>query len=424
MDMQHNLIRSRGLGIYIHIPFCVRKCAYCDFLSGPADENLREEYVKQLCREIALYVPDPAWDEKAEPHQAVSIFLGGGTPSILTGEQISRILSAVRKKFVLPGEAQSKSHASGESGAAPAREREVPEITVECNPGTLDEEKLRTMRQAGVNRLSIGLQSADDKELAMLGRIHRWQDFADSFHLARKTGFEDINVDLMSGLPGQTRATWRYTLEKVLSLRPEHISAYSLIIEENTPFYERYHEDDLQRSRGEEPAVLPSEETERQMYEDTEQMLAQYGMHRYEISNYALEGYESLHNSGYWQRREYIGFGLGASSQTGKQRYKKTDSLKDYLRGDFRAYDQQQLTIEDEMEETMFLGLRMMRGVSEKDFKQQFGADLMQVYGDVILRLEEQRLAVRSGGRLRLTGKGIDVSNMVLAQFLLDSPLL
>ena len=430
VSIMENPAREKELGIYIHIPFCVRKCAYCDFLSAPADSRVREQYVRQLCREIEVFSwpassartgnTDAGEDLASEGRKAEtaagleaysvsSIFLGGGTPSVLNGEQIGRILQTVRKRFL-----------RDDHGGASVLPR--PEITVECNPGTLTEEKLLCMKRAGVNRLSLGLQSADDKELAALGRIHRWQDFLDSYYLAREHGFANINVDLMSALPGQSRESWQRTLENVLSLTPppEHISAYSLIIEEQTPFFEKYHEDDMRRSRGETPEVLPSEEEEREMYEDTQRILSAHGLERYEISNYARPGFESVHNSGYWQRREYLGFGLGASSQTGRMRYKKTDSLADYLSGNFAAYDLHLLTREDEMEETMFLGLRMMQGVSERDFEERFGEGLLQVYGPVIESLQEQGLVRLAGGRLQLTKRGIDVSNVVLAGFLLD----
>lgn len=400
MTLQH---KQNELGIYIHIPFCVQKCAYCDFLSAPADADTKERYVQALLQEIRSF------DEKNTEYRVVSVFLGGGTPSALQADQLRRILQTVREQFVLQRDA---------------------EITVECNPGTLDREKLLVMKENGVNRLSIGVQSLHDHELRALGRIHDRETFLKNYRMARALGYDNINIDLMSGLPGQTVADWKATLEEAVALAPEHISAYSLIIEEGTPFYEWYHMQDEERARtgtissegrGTFPA-LPDEESEREMYRMTQEILAEAGICRYEISNYAKPGRESLHNSGYWTRREYIGFGLGASSMLKNTRFKNTDVLKAYLAGKtIETESVEVLTKEAQMEETMFLGLRMMQGVSENAFASIYKTTMQEVYGEILERMKRQALMERSeDGRWYLTEEGINVSNAVMAEFLLD----
>lgn len=399
------------MGIYVHIPFCVRKCKYCDFLSAPAKEAVRRAYVKRLKEEIYRF-------EGQERYETVSVFFGGGTPSLLEGEQIGEIIEELEKKFRFGTIREAKEKRMGEP------EDGRPEITVECNPGTLTREKLRIYREWGVNRLSLGLQSADNEELRRLGRIHNWEEFRENYEQAQAAGFCNINVDLMSALPGQTLDSWERTLKKVLELKPKpkHISAYSLIIEEGTPFYEMYGEGRGEEGSdlGERYAPLPDEDTEREMYYRTEQILREAGLCRYEISNYACPGWESVHNCGYWLRREYVGFGLGASSQLGKLRYKNTDCLEDYLKGDFSKKELQVLTKDQEIEETMYLGLRMVQGVNLKWFAETFGVSAEIIYKKELESLKRQGLIQIEGGRLRLTPLGIDVSNRVLAEFLLE----
>ncbi|MBO5094983.1 MAG: oxygen-independent coproporphyrinogen III oxidase [Lachnospiraceae bacterium] len=377
---------KKALSVYIHIPFCLRKCLYCDFLSAPAGEQERDAYVRALCGEIR------AEAEHYKEYMVTTVFLGGGTPSLLSGKQLARIFDVLREHYAFSGK---------------------PEITVEMNPGTITEEKLLHYAKSGVNRVSIGLQSADNTELARLGRIHTWEEFLAGYELCREVGFRNINVDLMSALPGQTFASYLETLRKVTALRPEHISAYSLIIEEGTPFYEMYAEE------GE--AALPDEETERAMYEETKRLLGDCGYRRYEISNYALPGYECAHNCVYWQRGDYVGFGLGAASMTGGRRWSNVRSLSDYMELPDGAKKTAFCTLseDDQMEETMFLGLRMMRGVSEASFSYAFHRPLDAVYGKVIEKHCAQGLLTRENGAVRLTDRGIDVSNYVLADFLL-----
>lgn len=363
----------KPLELYIHIPFCIRKCAYCDFLSAPAGEHIRVTYVEQLLEEIrqSVYL--------SEKYEVTTVFFGGGTPSILEGKQIRSILKLLKSQFHFQEDA---------------------EITIEANPGTADKEKLSQYRQAGINRISFGLQSSDNEELKLLGRIHTWEQFLESFRLAREAGFENINVDLMSALPGQTVESYRSTLRRVLALKPEHISAYSLIIEEGTPFYEKY---------GEHPELLPSEEDERQMYYDTKQILHAHGYERYEISNYARAGYACRHNLGYWERADYKGFGLGAASLLENVRYSNQTDLQKYLEGNFLE-SEERLTEQAVREEYFFLGLRKTDGVDPGIYRKH--------YEKLFEKLQMQQLLDEKNGKIYLTEKGIDVSNYVLAQFL------
>ena len=382
----------KELELYLHIPFCVKKCNYCDFLSAPAGEETRAAYVDALLEEIRGF-------DEPEGYEVVTVFFGGGTPSILPGQAIFRIMEALREKF------------SFRKGA---------EITLEANPGTVDKEKLSFYKKAGINRLSFGLQSADAEELKKLGRIHTWEKFLESFQLAREAGFSNINVDLMSALPGQTKESWEKTLRQVLALQPEHISAYSLIIEEGTPFYQLYEKDVERRDAGEEPELIPSEEEERAMYEATGMILKEQGYLHYEISNYAKPGCECRHNLGYWQRRDYLGFGLGASTLLNPVRYKNTEDLEAYLGGDFSKKEFFVLTKDNQIEETMFLGLRVLEGVSKEQFREQFSCELRVVYRKELEKLEKEGLLEEEGDFVRLTGRGIDLSNPVLAEFLLS----
>lgn len=406
------MTKQKALELYIHIPFCVKKCNYCDFLSVPAGADVRRSYVDSLLEEIRRQ------GIFCRNDQVLSVFIGGGTPSLLAGVQILEIMEAVWESFPLKKDA---------------------EITLECNPGTLTGEKLSFYRSAGVNRLSLGLQSVDDRQLHRLGRIHTYKDFLESFDLARKKGFSNINVDLMSALPGQTPVDWAYTLKKVTELQPEHISAYSLIVEEGTPFYEQYGEDELRRERGEPPLVLPTEEDEREMYGMTREILESRGYFRYEISNYALPGRECRHNIGYWTLTPYLGLGLGSSSFLENVRFSNTKDLDAYLSGGFanlpdilsgafepegeqtdwkEKLDVSYLDKRQQMEEFMFLGLRMMEGISRDRFEETFGVTIESVYGHVLQKLWRQGLLRLQENRVSLTEPGIAVSNYVFCEFL------
>ena len=383
-------MNQKELEIYIHIPFCVKKCSYCDFLSAPATEQTRESYM------AALFAEMEGDAGKYRDRRVVSVFIGGGTPSLLSGEQMGKLMDGIRRHFSLDPSA---------------------EITTEVNPGTVSEEKLRAFHKAGINRLSIGMQSAQAGELRALGRIHDFTGFLEAYEAAVRAGFTNINVDVMSGLPGQTLESLRDTLEKVLALRPmpQHISAYSLIVEEGTPFARMAERGELQ---------LPDEDTERAMYEETMEVLAKYGFHRYEISNYAREGYECLHNVGYWIRRDYLGLGIGAASLIDHVRFQNGRNLTAYLENSLDCREEEQsLSIQEEMEETMFLGLRLIRGVSYEQFEKQYGRSLPEVYGPVIRQNVSDGLLCeyrdKSGEKfLALTDRGLDVSNYVMAQFL------
>ena len=381
----------RELELYIHIPFCVKKCAYCDFLSGPASNQQIEEYVQALIEEIRYY------KEFVKKYEVSTVFWGGGTPSLLKGEQMKALMETLRQTFFI---------------------RQNAEITMEANPGTVTVEKLLACQKAGINRISFGLQSVNNEELKMLGRIHTYEEFLESYEAARKAGFQNINVDLISAIPKQTVSSWEQTLQTIISLQPEHISAYSLIVEEGTTFAKLYGEGCKLEH------LLPTEEDERRMYERTEELLREAGYHRYEISNYAKEGYECQHNLGYWERKEYLGLGLGASSLIEETRFHNTDEMEEYLRDASNPIllrrEQEKLDRQEQMEEFVFLGLRKIRGIQEEKFAEMFGEDIWDCYGKNLERVIKEGLLEREEGVLRLTRKGIDVSNYVFYEILSD----
>ena len=384
-------MKKRNLELYLHIPFCVRKCNYCDFFSASGTEEEQAAYVSAMIQEIQSY------QELSGEYEVQTIFLGGGTPSLLTPEQIEQIFNAIYHTFSV---------------------NENAEITMEMNPGTVDIEKLHAMKAAGVNRLSIGLQSAQNEELKMLGRIHTFEEFLETWKLIEQAGFKNRNIDLMSALPGQTIESYEDTLSKVLALEPEHISAYSLILEEGTVFYDWYEKGKLDRGAWK----LPSEEEEYAMGELTILRLAEAGMYRYEISNYAKPGKECRHNLGYWDRVEYLGIGAGSSSLIKGERFDHIRDRKAYIEkirnGELILIDREILSVESQMEEFMYLGLRKIEGVSRTDFQNYFGKNVDDVYGEILDKLEEEQLVEFSGDRIRLTHRGMDVSNCVLAEFL------
>ena len=385
-------MKKRNLELYLHIPFCVRKCNYCDFFSASGTEEEQAAYISAMVQEIQSY------QELSGEYEVQTIFLGGGTPSLLTPEQIEKIFTTIYHIFSV---------------------NENAEITMEMNPGTVDIEKLRAMKAAGVNRLSIGLQSAQNEELKMLGRIHTYEEFLETWRLTEQAGFKNRNIDLMSALPGQTIESYEDTLSKVLALEPKHISAYSLILEEGTVFYDWYEKGKLDRGAWK----LPSEEEEYAMGELTILRLAEAGMHRYEISNYAKPGKECRHNLGYWDRTEYLGIGAGSSSLIKGERFDHIRDRKAYIEkirnGGSILIDREILSVESQMEEFMYLGLRKIVGVSRTDFQNYFGKNVDDVYGKILDKLEEEQLLEFSGDRIRLTHRGMDVSNCVLAEFLL-----
>ena len=376
---------NAALEIYVHIPFCVKKCDYCDFLSGPATEERQEAYVEALLREIEAQEPD-------EQEQIVSVFVGGGTPSAIQPQWIGQIIDKLKEKFTFSPEA---------------------EITMEANPGTLTKEKLSIYKEHGINRISLGLQSTINEELKILGRIHTFEEFQESFRMVREAGFENINVDLMSAIPKQTYDKWVHNLRTVAELEPEHISAYSLIIEEGTPFYEYFCENELE---------LPDEEEEYRMYEDTAEILREYGYEQYEISNYAKSGFACRHNIGYWKRTDYLGFGLGAASLYHGIRYHNTEDMEEYLKDSSEPAalrrDVQELSRQECQEEFMFLGLRMMHGISETEFEKTFGEGMPDKYKKILEKYEQSGFLENNQEWWCFSRKGIHVSNQILAEFL------
>ncbi len=405
------MINNR-LGIYIHIPFCVKKCNYCDFLSFPdCGEEIKTTYVKALINEINAYASLYGKSGSPGSPYADTVFFGGGTPSVLKSSLIYDILQALNKGFAFA---------------------KKPELTIECNPGTIDLTKLNDYKSMGINRLSIGLQSCESLELALLGRIHSFEDFSKGFELARKCGFDNINVDIMSALPGQTVSSYKNTLCKTLEFCPEHISAYSLIIEEGTPFF------DIYSGSGKKPCPpLPDEDAEREMYYMTDAILKEKGYRRYEISNYSLKGFECRHNLGYWERKNYLGFGLGASSFIKDTRFKNISKLGQYIdlcsslslsaKNNIEYYikeiidfnNLEKLNKEEAMAEFMFLGLRKTDGIKKSGFYRLFGESLYTVYGSVIEKHKKNGLLTEEGDRLFLSAKGMDLSNYVFSDFII-----
>lgn len=426
--------------LYIHIPFCVKKCRYCDFLSFPKQaEGIVKEYIDALCRELEVISGLPHF------RNLKTCFIGGGTPSCITSYEFEKILRCVKENFSF--------------------EKDY-EYSIECNPGTLTEQKLEMYREYGINRLSLGLQSDNDQRLKSLGRIHNYADFLESYVMARRAGFRNINIDLMSAIPDQTLQEWKHTLENICKLQPEHISAYSLIIEPGTPLYEQYNVDP-------EALRLPDEEEEREMYHVTETILAEYGYHRYEISNYALKGMECRHNLGYWTGEPYYGAGLGASSylpeevynelnreklseQTGETsteglkdknrmvRFKNTSQMREYLRKyvldkteelyvgmkpdgieplqreavEENYTETEYLDKADMMSEYCILGLRTCRGISEAEFLNRFGENLYDTFGTILEKYLKNGFLAKEGDRIYFTSKGFDVSNTILCEFM------
>lgn len=384
----------KRLGIYVHIPFCAKKCNYCDFYSLASGEDEKKAYIEALKREIRE-VSKNVNDE----YRVYTIYFGGGTPSIIKAYYIKEILDEIRSHFKLY-----------EDGF-------FPEITIECNPRTVDMEKLLVYKEAGINRISLGLQSTDDDELRLLGRIHTYEDFLYSYDMVRKSGFTNVNIDLMSAIPKQKITTYEKSLDELIRLNPEHISSYSLIIEEGTHFYKKYSENA--------PFVkdLPSEEEDRAMYELTLERLKEAGYKRYEISNYAKDGYYSRHNTSYWERVPYLGFGVGASSLFENERYDNVGNLKEYIKhagiSDVRR-NITKLSLRDEMSEFMFLGLRLIDGISKQTFTKIFTFTVEEIFGDIIKKHINNELLIDNGDFLKLSDRGLDISNYVLSDFLLD----
>lgn len=376
----------KKLGIYVHIPFCKRKCAYCDFISFSNKQNLIDEYIEALVKEINKC------EINKEKYLVDTIYFGGGTPSYIDSKYILEILETIRNRFRISKET---------------------EITIEVNPGTVTEEKLTDYYKSGINRLSIGLQAVDDKLLKTIGRIHSFSDFLKTYSLAEKVGFKNINVDLMIGLPTQNLRDVKTAIEKTVELYPNHISVYSLIVEEGTPIEEKINKKEL---------FLPSETLERKMYWTVKEELEEKGYVHYEISNFAKPGYESKHNVSCWNQEEYIGFGLAAHSYIDDKRYSNTEDIEEYIeniRCDKEEYKiiHEVQSKEDKMKEYMLLGLRKIDGVKISEFKNKFVDNPIYLYREELNKLVTQELIDIEEDNIKLTKKGIDLANLVWEEF-------
>lgn len=377
------------LGIYVHIPFCISKCYYCDFASWVQDQSQYDLYVNALINEIRAHR-----ESDFVPLTIKTVFIGGGTPSVLPPILLEKILLALKESFVISEDA---------------------EFTIESNPGTLSIEKLKLMKQYGVNRISMGAQAYQDVLLKKIGRGHTKKEIIESYHLCREVGFENINLDLMFALPTQTLEQWKETLEEVVKLGPEHISAYSLIIEEETVFGDLYNKKELE---------VASEDLERHMYMVAKHYLGEKGYKQYEISNFAQEGKASMHNINNWKAYPYIGIGLGAHSYYKGYRYHNTYNMKEYINHsqglDLIQKDKKLIDLKAQIEEYMFLGLRLTRGIEISDFENRFKRSIFDVYGRELKQHKNDNLLKEIDGRICLTDYGQDISNRVFSSFLLD----
>ena len=380
----------KKLGIYIHIPFCKQKCFYCDFVSYANQDKYFQKYVQALNKEINNFIDNNEFEVQ-------TIYIGGGTPSLIDAKYIEEILHIFEKKNLL---------------------KEAKEVTIEVNPGTVNEEKLRTYKNSGVNRLSIGLQSTEDKILKQIGRIHCYDDFLNTYKMAREVGFKNINVDLMIGLPNQKILDVKNSLEKIIKLEPEppnHISVYSLIVEENTPIEQMLESGELE---------LPDEELERNMYWYVKNFLELNGYKHYEISNFAKLGNESKHNLDCWNQKEYVGFGVAAHSYIDDVRYGNIGNVEEYIKncenGEFeknKIIDEIENDIFSKEKEFMLIGLRKIDGVSIQDFKNKFGENPIFVFKDELNKLVDENLLIIDFDRIKLTNKGLDLANIVWENF-------
>ncbi len=374
------------ISLYIHIPFCAQKCLYCDFPSFARKDHLRKAYIEALNKEII------SLREKHNNLEINTIFIGGGTPSVLEADELECLLKEVAKLNM---------------------SKDI-EYSMECNPGNLTEEKLEVMKKYGVNRISMGLQAKQDNLLKGLGRIHNYKTFKENFLLAKKVGFNNINVDLMFGLSNQRLNEWEETLREIISLEPAHISAYSLIIEEGTAFYNLYENDKLK---------LPTEEEERKMYHLAKKILEENGFNQYEISNYAKEGKECRHNLAYWNMDNWIGVGSASASYIDGKRIKNISSVEKYINSINEKGEAVEEIINnsknDNMEEFMFMGLRKINGIDENEFKKRFSMNINDVYGEILNKYIDEGLLIRESGRIFLSEKGIEISNIIMADFLL-----
>ena len=369
----------KEIGVYIHIPFCKRKCLYCDFVSFANKQELQKDYIQALKKEIQNW--------KNDAYKIKTIYIGGGTPSYIDSNYISEIINLV--------------------GNAPS-------ITIELNPGTVTKEKLLVYKNAGINRLSIGLQSTNDTLLKQIGRIHNYNQFLETYNLARELGFNNINVDLMTGLPNQSIKDIKQSLEDICRLNPEHISVYSLIVEESTPIQKLIDNGELE---------LPDEETERQMYWYVKDYLELNGYKHYEISNFAKPGFESEHNLDCWNQKEYIGFGAGAYSYLNKKRFGNISNLEEYIQNCNNNIFEKNVILEEvqdknqQMNEYMILGLRKIDGISIQKFEEKFNENPIILFRKELQKLYKEKLVLIDGDVIKLSNKGLDLANIVWEEF-------
>jgi oxygen-independent coproporphyrinogen III oxidase len=374
------------LGLYIHVPFCAQKCYYCDFNSYKIKSNEKEDYLINIEKEMKLY------KEEFKDKSFDTVFFGGGTPSILKVEELKKLINYMYENFNIKKDA---------------------EITIECNPGTLNKEKLQAMKDMGINRLSIGLQATQNHHLKSIGRIHTYEEFEKNYYDAVDVGFNNINVDLMYALPNQKEEDWKETLNKIVNLNPSHISAYSLILEEGTKLYDMYENDEFK---------LLDEDTDIDMYNYTIDTLKKYGYSQYEISNYAKEDKECKHNIIYWKCDNYLGLGPGASGFIGDIRYSNVEALNEYndkMNKNIKPISEEnKLSDTDKIEEFIFMGLRMNEGINLNLFKERFNTDFYDLYKDVLDKLLENKLLKLEDSNLSLTQKGREISNSVFIEFI------
>ncbi len=375
----------KSLGLYIHVPFCMRKCNYCDFLSfGGLEEELQNEYFQALAKEIRIKAKD-----YSNKYYVDSIFIGGGTPSLVNEQRIADMMTIINESFSIDGNA---------------------EISIESNPKTLTKSKLKTYLSCGVNRLSIGAQSFDDELLAYMGRVHTKEDFIKNYDLARECGFQNINIDLMFAIPGQTKEIWTDTIERALSLSPEHISFYSLQLEEGTPFYSMFREGSLKQT---------DDVLDREMYHGAVRMLKDRGYLHYEISNAAREGYQCRHNLKYWSMEDYLGLGLGAHSYMNGIRSSNTVELNRYKQSQFIEWRHEN-TKNDDITEYIITGMRKRNGIDLEDFERRFQKPIEDYFPENWFKLENyiaEGYLKKSEKNMHFTEKGIDISNTILTEF-------
>lgn len=373
----------KKIGIYIHIPFCIKKCEYCDFVSYCNKKEYVPQYINALKKEIKNNIN--------KEYKITTIYIGGGTPSSIEENYIADIIETIKLNM----------------NDEDLKNFENIEVTIEVNPGTVNKEKLQVYKKIGINRLSIGLQETHNELLKSIGRIHTYEEFIKTYKLARKIGFNNINVDLMIALPNQTIQDIKKNLEKITKLNPEHISVYSLILEEGTPFYNKYNENKIK---------LPDEELERNMYWYVKNTLENNGYMHYEISNFSKKGFESKHNMNCWNQEEYLGFGVAAHSYNNRIRYSNTNSIEEYIKGSNKIIHEEQ-TLEDMQKEYMLLGLRKIEGINIQKFKNKFVQNPIFIFKEQLNKLVNEELIIVDGNEIKLTNKGLDLANIVWEEF-------